>query len=317
MKQSRLPFVPSILVVLCLAGGAQAQPDLVERFTSLTRDSEWRLVSDDLVDFTTHHTQGMTKVGDTLFVSSVEIVEPTERYDEPRNGLDRSPGSGVGHLFKFNLQGNLLDAITLGEGDIYHPGGIDYDGRYLWVPVAEYRPDSASVVYRVDPETMAATEVFRFPDHIGGVVHNPDDASLSGVSWGSRRLYTWALDEALNVTNAGQEPEALSTLNESHYIDYQDCEYVGANRMLCSGLGSYRAAEDDPVFSLGGLELVDLASLRPLHQLPVSLWTDAEEPRVLTQNPVYAETAGAGLRVYFMPEDDRSRLFVYDVAPVE
>jgi hypothetical protein len=26
------------------------------------------------------------------------------------------------------------------------------------VPVAEYRPNSASLVYRVDPETMEATE---------------------------------------------------------------------------------------------------------------------------------------------------------------
>ena len=33
---------------------------------------------------------------------------------------------------------------------------------------------------------------------------------------------------------------------------------------------------------------------------------------VMTQNPFWAETAGAGLRFYFMPEDDTSRVFVYD-----
>jgi len=25
---------------------------------------------------------------------------------------------------------------------VYHPGGIDFDGVNIWVPVAEYRPDS-------------------------------------------------------------------------------------------------------------------------------------------------------------------------------
>lgn len=274
-------------------------------------------MSEALVDFTTHHTQGMTKVGDTLFVSAVEITESTERYDEPQNGYDRSPGKGVGHLFKFDLEGKLLDSLTLGEGNIYHPGGIDYDGRYIWVPVAEYRPNSASIMYRVDPQTMVATEVFRFPDHIGGVVHNPGSASLNAVSWGSRRLYTFTLDEALNVTNAEQDPETLYTPNKSLYIDYQDCQYVGANQMLCSGLSSYQILEDGPSFPLGGIELVDLATSTPVYQLPVSLWTEAEEPQVMTQNPFYLETTQAGIRAYFMPEDDRSHLFIYDVASTE
>ncbi len=313
MKQRKFPYFLGVVVVLLLGTPAQAQPDLTKRFTSLTKNSEWQPVSDTLVDFTTHHTQGMTKVGDTLFVSSVEIVEPTERYDEPRDGYDRSAGRGVGHLFKFDLEGNLLDAITLGEGDMYHPGGIDYDGRYIWVPVAEYRPDSASVIYRVDPQTMEATEVFRFPDHIGGVVHNPDSRTLHGVSWGSRRLYTWTLDDGLTVTDAERDPETLYTPNKSFYIDYQDCQYVGGSQMLCSGLSNYQISEDAPSFPLGGIDLVDLSTSTPVYQLPVTLWTEGENPRVMTQNPFYVETTQAGLRVYFMPEDDSSRLFIYDL----
>jgi hypothetical protein len=34
----------------------------------------------------------------------------------------------------------------------------------------------------------------------------------------------------------------------------------------------------------------------------------------MTQNPFAAEPSEAGLRFYFVPEDDKSRLFVYDVA---
>lgn len=33
----------------------------------------------------------------------------------------------------------------------------------------------------------------------------------------------------------------------------------------------------------------------------------------MTQNPVWIEAREAGLRAYFMPEDDRSTIYIYDV----
>jgi hypothetical protein len=312
-REKRLGSTVLALLVALGAGLAVAQEDLVERFQTLTRGTQWQQVSAELVDFQTFHTQGMTRVGDAFFVSSVEIVTPTERYPELREGYDRTPGEGVGHLFKFDRTGRLLDSVSLGEGDMYHPGGIDFDGEHIWVPVAEYRPNSASIIYRVDPETMEATEVFRFPDHIGGIVHNPDRGTLHGVSWGSRRLYTWQLDDDLSVTDADEDPESLRTLNKQHYIDYQDCQYVGNDLMLCSGLTNYRMDPQSPTFPLGGLELVDLATDTPIYQVPVTLFTEGERRRVMTQNPFFVETTESGLRVYFMPEDDESHLFVYEI----
>ena len=73
------------------------------------------------------------------------------------------------------MDGRLVADVVLGEGTMYHPGGIDFDGRDIWVPVAEYRPNSRSIVYRVDPTTRKAVEVFRFGDHLGGVACNTDD----------------------------------------------------------------------------------------------------------------------------------------------
>jgi len=178
------------------------------------------------------------------------------------------------------------------------------------VPVAEYRPNSRSIVYRVDPATMQATEVFRFADHVGGVVHNTDDRTLHGVSWGSRRLYKWTLGRDGKVGNAGAPPEKLRVANRSHYIDYQDCHYVGGRRMLCSGLNNYRMKADGPAFPLGGLELVDLKTDLPLYQVPVELWAPSGKP--MTQNPFWVEASDAGLRAYFMPDDDKSTLFVFD-----
>ncbi|HZB62773.1 MAG TPA: DUF6454 family protein, partial [Microvirga sp.] len=175
------------LAALCLAGGASAavaadvdRNAIAERVTKLSRGTQWKPVAAVPINFLTHHPQGMVKIGETLFVSSVEIKAATKRFPQPVDGYDRDVGAGVGHLFKIDMKGNLIADITLGEGSVYHPGGIDYDGRYLWVPVAEYRPNSRSMIYRVDPETMKAEEMFRFADHIGGLVRNTDDNSLHG-----------------------------------------------------------------------------------------------------------------------------------------
>jgi hypothetical protein len=305
------------LAALCLVGAAPAamaaEPGrdvLAERVTKLSRGTQWKPVSAVPINFVTHHPQGMVKIGDTLFVSSVEIQQPTKRFPQPVDGYDRDTGAGVGHLFKLDIKGNLIADITLGEGKIYHPGGIDYDGRYIWVPVAEYRPNSRSIVYRVDPETMKAGEMFRFADHVGGVVHDTDDNSLHGVSWGSRRFYRWTLDANGKPLNADEAPEQLRRLNTSHYLDYQDCKYAGGHRMLCSGVTEMRMTSDTPLFRLGGLDLVSLTDGRPLFQTPVLLWTASGFN--MTHNPVWLETSEAGIRGYFMPEDDKSVLYIYE-----
>ena len=281
------------LAAVTLVTGVDDRSLLADRVMHLTRTSGWKLASSLPIKFPTFHPQGMVKIGDTFYVSSVD------------------KDKGAGHLFKIDGGGNLLADLPMGEGAIYHPGGIDYDGTNIWVPLAEYRPDSRSIVYRVDPRSLKATEVFRFADHIGAIVHNTDDRTLHGASWGSRRFYRWTLDAAGRVTNAGTAPETLRTLNTSHYIDYQDCKYAGARRMLCTGLAELRQAAGGPAFRLGGLELVDLTDGRPLHQVPVMLWTPAGLD--MTHNPVWLEAIPTGLRGYFMPEDDRSTIYVYEV----
>ncbi|WP_353184176.1 DUF6454 family protein [Bosea sp. (in: a-proteobacteria)] len=298
--------------LLTATAGLAADPALNDLVPKLTRATQWQQKAAVTLQFPTFHPQGMVKIGDAFFVSSVDIRKQTNRFPSPQNGYDRDTGEGVGHLFKFDAEGRLLADLTLGEGSIYHPGGIDYDGRHIWVPVAEYRPNSQSIIYKVDPTTMKATEVFRFKDHIGGIVHNTDDKSLHGVSWGSRRFYKWPLDAEGRITNADAAPETLRVANPALYIDYQDCHFIGRSRMLCSGLNNYRTAPDAPVFRLGGLEIVDLRDNRPVYQLPVELWAPSGLP--MTQNPFWAEPAGEGVRAYFMPDDDKSTLFVYEAA---
>ena len=81
--------------------------------------------------------------------------------------------------------------------------------------------------------------------------------------------------------------------------------------MLCTGLSEFRQTPSSPPFRLGGLDLVSLVDGRPIHQVPVPLWTAGGLD--MTHNPVWIEPGAAGLRAYFLPEDDSSTLYIYDV----
>jgi hypothetical protein len=279
-----------VACAVAAAGLAEPQAGVAERVMKLTRESIWKPAGSIPVQFRTWHPQGLVRIADAFFVSSVEV-------------RSRERGDGVGHLFKIDKTGRLLADLILGDGPIFHPGGIDYDGTNIWVPTAEYRPDSRSIVYRVDPGSMKATEVFRFADHLGAIVHDTSDETLHAVSWGSRRLYAW------KVGNERAAP--VRTTNQSHYVDYQDCKYVGGQRMLCTGVTEIRQTPQSPPFRLGGIEIVDLVRGQPVFQVPVLLWTAGG--LAMTQNPVWLEQTTTGLRGYFMPEDDTSTIYIYDV----
>ena len=288
----------------------EGQHALLEAFRELTRDTEWTKVAEIPVQFDTYHPQGFTFNDNYLFVSSVEILERTTRFPQLIDGMDRSAGVGKGHIFKMDLAGNLVDRAELGYGDMYHPGGIDFDGTHIWIPVAEYRPNSSSVIYKVDMDDFSVNQVFQVQDHIGGIVHDTDAELLHGVSWGARRFYTWTLDGTLSE----QEQTSYSTegfvLNPSHYIDYQDCEYVDENLAICSGLASYY--KEGTRLSLGGLELIDLKENRPIHQVPFPYWTESGIP--MTQNPVFLQVVESTIRLYAMPEDNKSTVYIYETS---
>lgn len=308
-------LLAAALWALAVEPAFASPPDarVAERVMKLTRATTWTLTRTIKIPFDTFHPQGMVKIGEDFYVSSVEIRTLPKRLPAPLPGTDRDAGAGVGYLFKIGADGRRLADLILGEGSIYHPGGIDFDGASIWVPVSEYRPNSRAIVYRVDPLAMQAKEVFRFGDHIGGLAYDREDHSLHGISWGSRRFYRWPLGAGGSITNAAAKPEALRVANPDQYIDYQDCHFVGGRRMLCSGVGEYRAAPDAPIFQLGGLDLIDLKSGRPIWQVPIELRSPTG--RVMTQNPFFVEATATGLRAYFMPDDDDSTIFIYEATP--
>ena len=273
---------------------------LAEHVTALTRNSVWKPVASVPVAFRTFHPQGMVKIGETFFVSSVEV----------RN---RDTGDGTGHLFHIDSAGNVsLTDLKLGEGPIYHPGGIDFDGTSIWVPVAEYRPDSRSIIYRVDPED---DEGDRGPALRGS--HRRDRpqhrrphaarrelgvAALLSVDarsrWEGSPTAAWRRSSCVRST-----PLTISTIRIASTPGRAACFAPASPR--CASRRRRRA------FRLGGIDLIDLRDGRPVHQVPVLLWTAGGLD--MTHNPVWLEPTATGLRGYFMPEDDKSTIYVYDV----
>lgn len=290
----------------CKASAGEASLNAVDSLkNNLARSANWELVNQQLLPFDTYHPQGLVKIGDSFFLSAVETLVSPARFDEPQGSYDRSTGSGIGHLFKFSEDGELRADLKLGEGSMYHPGGIDFDGNNIWISLAEYRPNSQSIVYKVDLDSLTADEQFRFSDHLGGVLKDPETDTLFGISWGSRRFYRWQ-----GVTGDFNGDEGAVVNNGSFYIDYQDCQWL-PKHMLCSGVKSYQG-RDGNFLKLGGIDLIELETLRPTLQLPVTRTT--EKGTVLTQNPFYFEINERGeLIFYFIPEDNASTLYTFRV----
>jgi hypothetical protein len=290
------------------AGGSE----LSKAVRKLTADSKWELVESIHLNFPLGHPQGLVKIGEAFYVSTVEVVTPARRYPELRDGYDRDTGAGKGFLHKFDGKGHLLGSVSVEKGSMYHPGGIDYDGSSIWVPVAEYRPNSASIIYKVDPATMTAQKVFEYKDHIGGIVHDTENNAIHGLSWGSRRFYRWPVNAQGEVGETETPRDRLMVLNPEHYIDYQDAHYIGNGEMLCSGLATYTYNGTD--FPLGGIEIVDLKTNTPVHQIPVKL-RSPKTGKSICQNPFWLELKDGIVTAYFVPDDDDATMYVYRETP--
>ncbi|MDQ3722077.1 MAG: DUF6454 family protein [Actinomycetota bacterium] len=331
MRSVGLRLLAGALLVLTLgvaaagAGGRAPAPEvqpaagaeqIVGAFTKLTRATDWQLVKKVPLRFDAHHPEGLVRLGDRFVLSTVEVTQPTQRYQPPGtfiDGTDRTPGAGIGHLISFDAEGNQLADKRLDDGaDIYHPGGLDYDGEHIYVAVAEYRPARPSILYRVDPDSLAATEVLRTSDHIGGIVHDAQRGRLIGLNWGSRTAYSWSV--------RGRRARLRDTIvNPSHFIDYQDCKYVGRARrfphplMLCGGIAGLRHPGPDgqPLsYDLGGVALVDIDTMRPVWEVPFQQYTDKRQ--VATRNAIDVEVVDGRLRLYLVADDDDSNLLVYE-----
>ncbi|WP_457253601.1 DUF6454 family protein [Pedococcus sp. P5_B7] len=288
-------------VASATAQAADARPrhatntTLADDFGKVTRNTDWQQTSKLKLNFPTFHTEGIAFTPDHIFLSSVEILEPTVKYPTPQGGYDRPAGKGVGHLFVMDKAGNLQKDIKLGEGDMYHPGGIDFDGTNVWVPVAQYRPDSSAIIYRVDAASLAVHKQFEVPDHFGGIVLDKTTGHLVGNTWGSRRFAEWNL--------AGKQLKTWD--NPNFFVDYQDCQYVPDAKMLCAGVTNLpqtpTAGGTAATYELGGVALIDLRTHQVTRDIPFQKWSSAGH--VATRNPFKMTADGEHLTMRVAPDN--------------
>jgi hypothetical protein len=259
-------------VMVCSASYAakplSKQGKRVAKALMSTDPNEWQLVESIDLKFDTYHPQGMLKVDDTFYITTVK-VERRPRYT--RQGKQVSimdEGAGKGYLMQFDAGGNLLKCIELCEGAIFHPGGMDFDGRYIWVPITKYYPYSESIIVRVDPMTLEVEKMATIDDSIGAIIHDTDNQTLIGMNWDAREFLYWPLNQQKEIIHPEKKAAELQVSNKQSSLAIQDAKYIGQNQLLGFGLTNLGNGK-----RIGGFEIRDTRNQALLHQLPLSLKT--------------------------------------------
>ena len=278
--------------------GIAGEHSLATAFQDIKKHSQWIAVDTVQLEHNIFHPQGMVIVNDTIYLSSVRVFSTRATGSKKKR-----PGMGL--IYKFKMSGELLDSLVIVDGDRIHPGGMDSDGRYIWVPVAEYRPHSTASIYRINIRQFRAVKSATVNDHIGAVTYDPDKRILHGVNWGARTFYSWQVESNGSISQVGSPVR-----NGNQIIDYQDCHYAGNQCMLCAGLNYYRIPTGQSL-AIGGIDLIYLNNYRLLHQILVPIWL--ADGTVLTRNPFFAALLNDRIRFYFIPEDNQASVYIYEV----
>ena len=188
----------------------------------------------------------------------------------------------TGWLFEFSLpDGALRRSVEVRDGPRYHAGGISGDTASLWIPVAEYTRESTSVIQRRNKRTLAVEAQFPVKDHIGCVALAGD--RLIGGNWDARDLYVWTLEGKLVRKTAN--PVATA---------FQDLKFVNGE-LAGGGLLPDR---------YGAIDWLSFPGLEPLRRMTA---------RKTDRGVAYTHEgmAIAGDKLYLLPEDQPSRLFIF------
>jgi hypothetical protein len=220
--------------------------------------------------FDTYHVQGLEITKQFYFVTSVDT--------EHRRGW----------LFKVDRQNTgLISKKELTNAAFIHPGGIQFDGRYLWVPNAEYKRESRTIIYGIDPDSLTIRKSFSVEDHIGAVASDGKN-HLYGVNWDALCFYTWDLNGY--QTNKVDSPTSIA---------YQDIKYF-EGKLLCSG-------------HKGGDSVIDIIdpeswTLVKRINLPADGW----------RKTLSREGMAFDGNLYFLPDDGlESNIMIFRLTPLE
>jgi hypothetical protein len=178
-----------------------------------------------------------------------------------------------GWLFKIDKHNaGLRSKKELTDGNLIHPGGIQFDGQFLWVPIAEYRRDSRTMICGIDPNSLEIRRSFPVDDHIGAIASGGKN-HLYGVNWDALQFYTWDLNGRL-----------INKVDSPTSIAYQDIKYFGG-KLLCSG----HKGDDSAI------DIIDPESWTLVKRINL--------PRVDRKNTLSREGMAFDGNLYFLPDD--------------
>jgi len=230
----------------------------------LFRSKGLELIHQVPLQFATYHVQGLELTEQFYFVTSV---------DKEQNR---------GWLFKIDRQNAKLNSkIELTDSTLIHPGGLQFDGHYLWIPNAEYKSQGRTMIYGVDPNSLEMCTSFPVDDHIGAIASDGKKL-LYGVNWDALHFYTWDFD--------GHQ---LNRIDSPTSMAYQDIKYF-AGKLLCSG-----HKDDDSV-----IDIIDPENWTLLKRidLPQDVW----------KNTLSREGMTFDGNLYFLPDDGLdSRILIF------
>ncbi|HTP32274.1 MAG TPA: DUF6454 family protein [Candidatus Acidoferrales bacterium] len=256
------------LLLLSLAAGAASQSSAQAIQDAATKTSGLSPVKVTDLEGTTHHVQGIELDDSHLWVTSVD------------------KDHHAGYLHEFSLAGGRhLRTVDVTAGERYHAGGISADGGSLWIPVAEYRRASSSVIQKRSLRTLELEYQFTVDDHIGCIAAAGD--LLIGGNWDSREFYLW--DRNGRLVRKVPNPSGNG---------YQDMKFEDGH-LVASGL-----LPD----GMGAIDWLDYPSLRLVRRVAMG--------RTSRGVPYTNEgMAKRGDRLFLLPEDSHSRLFEFVVPP--
>ncbi len=182
-----------------------APPETNVKPIDLQANQQWH------VKRATHHVQGLCVSEDLFWISSV----------------DR--GAKCGWIYKVDRDDlKVVVEEKLVDGTRFHPGGMQLVDDLIWVPLAEYRRHSSTVVLALDANTLAEKRRFLVDDHLGAVAVDAAK-TVYAANWDAKQIYRFDID--------GKQRRVVDSTTA---VAYQDIEYHhgylwGTGRAIVNG----------------------------------------------------------------------------------
>lgn len=183
------------------------------------------------------HTQGLEVLDGKYYVTA-------RREDvQPKRALLLRTAAGASDWDTWDITPvGPVGTVTM----LDHPGGFQFAGKRLWIPLAESKRKGSSLIRAfpmsglVPGQPLKAEFEFPVNDHIGAVAVSAARRIVFGANWDSEAVYLWDFDGRLQRTMNGPELDSrglgvISGVNGRAGLAVQDWKVVG-DRLFASGL---------------------------------------------------------------------------------